>query len=74
MDEKTLRAVRAMVKAYRELNAIRARDGVPWTRYGYASGVCPDYFSGVVDELDKVVLLLTGRGAHCHPELYTPCA
>jgi hypothetical protein len=40
----------ALEKAAYELNIIRARDGVPWTQFGTKSGVCPDYFSSVVDE------------------------
>ena len=37
-------------KAYKELNEIRARDGVPYTHYGMKASVCPDYFSSVVDD------------------------
>lgn len=63
-------AVRAMATAFRELNEIRARDGVPWTRYGGPASVTPEAFSAVVDELDRVVQLLDGKSAHCHPSLY----
>jgi len=63
-------AARALVKAYRELNEIRARDGVPYTSMGYASSVDADYFSSVVDEIDAAVVALTGKSAHCHPMLY----
>lgn len=69
-DELQRQCVRAMVRAFRELNTIRARDGVPHTRFGWASDVDEDYFSSVVDELDKAVLAATGKSAHCHPELY----
>jgi hypothetical protein len=69
-DELQRRAVRAMVRAFLELNQIRARDGVPYTHMGYKSGVCEKYFSSVVDELDAVVKAMTGHSAHCHPELY----
>lgn len=40
----------ACKKAVRELNEIRARDGVPYTHQGIKASVCPDYFSSVVDE------------------------
>ena len=59
------RVVRAMVRAYAELNSIRARDGVP-----KGSMVDEEYFSAVVDEVDAAVRDLTGRGAHLHPALY----
>lgn len=61
--------VRASVQAHHELNTIRARDGVPYTRYG-KSDVDEDYFSAVVDGLDQAVIAATGKPAHCHPELY----
>ena len=53
----------AAVKAFAELNAIRARDGAP-------PGVDPDYFSSVIDGLDAAVKRETGHTAHCHPALY----
>jgi hypothetical protein len=62
--------VRAAVRAFAELNAIRARDGVPYTHEGWKSGVDEDYFSSVVDGLDDAVKSATGKSAHCHPELY----
>lgn len=63
--------VRAAARAFAELNAIRARDGVPYTRDGYKYSVDEQYFSSVIDELDESVKAATGRSAHCHPELYT---
>lgn len=62
--------VRAAVRAFAELNAIRARDGVPYTRNGWKSDVQEEYFSSVVDGLDEAVIAATGKSAHCHPELY----
>jgi hypothetical protein len=62
--------VRAAVRAFAELNAIRARDGVPHTRNGWRSDVQEEYFSSVVDGLDEAVIAMTGKSAHCHPELY----
>lgn len=41
----------AMWQAWMELNAIRARDGVPYKYDGTKSDVCEDYFSQVVDDL-----------------------
>ena len=63
--------VRAAVRAFAELNAIRARDGVPYNSSGYKSGVDEQYFSSVIDALDEAVKAATGKSAHCHPELYT---
>ena len=63
--------VRAAVFAFKELNTIRARDGVPYTSNGYQSSVKPEYFSSVVDMLDDAVKEATGKSAHCHPELHS---
>lgn len=63
-------AIRAMVKAFKELNTIRVRDGVPYTSHGWQSSVTMEYFSSVIDELDEAVKAITGKSAHCHPELY----
>lgn len=68
--EQEKRAVRVMVRAYQELNAIRARTGVPCDLDGYRTSVDPDYFSSVIDGLDEMVRELTGKSAHCHPALY----
>ena len=38
--------------AWNELNAIRARDGVPWTHQRMKSDIDETYFSQVVDALD----------------------
>ena len=65
-----IQTVRAMVKAFNELNEIRARDGVPYTQDGWKASIDPVYFSSVVDELDEAVKAITGKSAHCHPELY----
>lgn len=69
-DDIIRQLVRAAVRAYLELNTIRARDGVPYKRDGYKSDVCPEYFSSVVDQLNEAVIQATGHSAHCHPELY----
>lgn len=68
-DDNIRQLVRAAVRAYQELNTIRARDGVPYKRDGYKSDVCPEYFSAVVDQLNDAVIRATGHSAHCHPEL-----
>lgn len=69
-DQAKQAAVLAMCQAFRELNEIRARDGVPWTSFGYRATVDANYFSQVVDDLDAAVLSLTGKSAHCHPCMY----
>ena len=43
------------MRAFAELNTIRARDGVPYTHGGYKSGVDEAYFSSVVDGLALLV-------------------
>lgn len=62
-SESGKKTVRTLCRAFQELNAIRARDGAP-------QGVCEAYFSQVVDEINDVVVELTGKSAHCHPSLY----
>ena len=42
-------------KAYRELNEIHARDGVPYTHQGIPSCVSQDYFSSVVEDCRKAI-------------------
>jgi len=70
LDISERRLVCAAVLAHAELNAIRARDGVPYCRDGYPSSVSPEWFCSVVDQLDDAVQQATGQTAHCHPELY----
>lgn len=51
----------AVWKAWQELNAIRARDGVPYTFQGWKSGVDERYFSSVVDECATAIQAATGK-------------
>lgn len=48
IDERAA-AVAALKLAVRELNEIRARDGVPYTHQGFRASVTPEHFSAVVD-------------------------
>jgi hypothetical protein len=57
--EKQLTA--ALWKAWKELNTIRARDGVPRTFHGWKSDVSEDYFSEVVDECGAAITAATGK-------------
>jgi hypothetical protein len=41
--------------AWRELNEIRARDGVPWTHMGCKACVDEKYFSRLVDHISAVL-------------------
>lgn len=55
-DQQTIKDFReALEKAYKELNIIRARDGVPYCYDGIKSDVDPAYFSSVVDEAKEVL-------------------
>ncbi len=42
--------IQSLWKCWRELNEVRARDGVPWTHQGHPSSVSEEYFSSVVEE------------------------
>ena len=48
-------------QAWMELNAIRARDGVPRDFNGRTTGVDEDYFSRVVDDCASTYEMVTGR-------------
>jgi hypothetical protein len=67
--EEFAEIVKILVKCFLELNTIRARDGVPYTRYGI-SDVNPEDFSNLIDSIDEKVTRLTDHSAHCHPLLY----
>lgn len=60
MSERTYKIAHAIWAAWSELNAIRARDGVPYTHQGYKADVASDYFSEVVDGCEAAYKLLTG--------------
>jgi len=49
----------ALQKAFHELNAIHARDGVPYTHNGWKASVTQEYFTSVVEEC---VAALKGAG------------
>lgn len=55
----------ALVDAHRELNTIRARDGVPYCYDGRKSDVSEDWFSQVVDNCNALIkdyrLLTNGK-------------
>lgn len=51
----------ALKKAVYELNAIRARDGVPYTHDGWKASVDEEYFSSVVDESFAALAKAEGR-------------
>lgn len=52
----------ACEEAFKELNEIRARDGVPRTYDGRKSDVDPEYFSSVVDGLSRAIARAKGAG------------
>ena len=49
----------ALWQAHAELQAILARDGVPYTHNGWKSGVDPEYFERVVCDTRAALLLLS---------------
>lgn len=51
----------AIWQAWRELNAIRARDGVPYTHMGWKDGISEEYFSRVVDDCAAAYKKVTGQ-------------
>ena len=69
-DKRVSKVLLAIALAYKELNAIRARDGVPYTHDGWKSSIDEEYFAGVVDKLDEAMIDMSGQSAHLHPILY----
>jgi len=63
-------AIKAMCEAWGEMNAIRARDGVPYYRDGRKSDVSQQYWDDIMERLDKEVVSASGRGCWHHPSLY----
>jgi len=59
-----------LCQIFQEMNAVRARDGVPYTYDGTKTSVDEDYWSELVDRTDEAVKAATGKSAHCHPCLY----
>lgn len=59
-----------MCEAYREMNAIRARDGVPFTSFGYKSDVTQEYWDDIMNRLNSEVLKATGKSAWLNPILF----
>lgn len=53
--------LRALWKAWYELNVIHARDGVPYTRNNGKSSVDYEYFSSVVEECKNVIEECLGK-------------
>lgn len=51
----------ALWQAWMELNAIRARDGVPRDHTGHRVSVSEEYFSKVVDDTEAAYRLVTGE-------------
>lgn len=45
----------ALWAAWRELNEIRARDGIPWTHLRCKASIDEEYFSRVVEELADIL-------------------
>lgn len=59
-----------MCEAWREMNTIRARDGVPRCSDGTKSDVSQEYWDDIMNRLDNAVIEATGHKAWLHPSLY----
>ncbi len=57
--------IKVMCEAYWQMNAIRARVGVP-----KGSQVTQEYWDDIMARLNEFVQSETGHVAHCHPSLY----
>lgn len=64
-EKMTDKELTVLCQVYRELNAIRARDGA-------AHGVCHKWWDELTESVDNIVLERTGKGAWLHPLLYKP--
>jgi len=63
-------AIKVMCEVWSEMNAIRARDGVPYMHNGWKSDVSQEYWDDMMDRLNKEVIDATGKGCWLHPVLY----
>lgn len=61
----SMEQIRDLCRIWRELNAIRAKDGAP-------EGVTTDYWAELCDSLNTIIVQHTGQGAWLHPLLYNP--
>ena len=57
--------IKVMCEAWREMNTIRARRGVP-----KGSNVTQEYWDDIMSRLNDIIQDETGHSAHCHPSLY----
>lgn len=65
-----LATVKVMCEAWREMNTIRARDGVPYCHDGRKSDVSQEYWDDILRRLDCAVMNATGQSAWSNPALY----
>ena len=65
---------KSIAQAWQEMNAIRARDGVPYKSDGTQSDISQEYWDEIMAGLNKVLIEETGKGAWLHPSLYDPTA
>ena len=57
--------IKVLCEAYREMNIIRAREGVP-----RGSNITQTYWNDIMDRINSIVLQETGKHAWLNPELY----
>jgi len=62
---------KAIAQAWSEMNAIRARDGVPYQFDGTQSDVTQEHWDSVMDGLNQILVDETGKAAWLHPSLHT---
>ena len=62
---------KVIAEAWREMNTIRARDGVPRHSDGQQSDVSQEYWDSIMERLDAVLKVETGHGAWLHPSLFS---
>lgn len=63
-------AIRVMCEAYAEMNAIRARDGVPRCFDGRKSDVSQEWWDSIMERLNTEVVKATGKPAWLNPILF----
>lgn len=64
-------AVWCLAHVWSEMNAIRARDGVPRMFDGTKSSVTQEWWDELMNRCEAVIVSHTGKPAHCNPVLYT---
>ena len=70
MKKQLDEAIYCLALVWREMNVIRARDGVPYCFDGTKSDVSQEWWDFIMERCNDSIVKHTGKPAHCNPILY----